>query len=142
MKWGSIKASTNYAILYFHIFTKFESNTPVTMQWRYFVKNMHVIYRIRSSRPKVFYKKGVLQNLSKFTGKQLCQSLFFKKVAGLRHPSGLKTPLCDCFWSSLIKNIWPIFHGWHVAEKGVFLLQIYVVNVKKSAVSCGFAYMY
>ena len=29
-------------------------------------------------------KKGVLKNLAKFTGKHLCQSLFFNKVAGLR----------------------------------------------------------
>ena len=38
----------------------------------------------RSSRLEVFYKKGVLKNFSKFTGKHLCQSLFFDKVAGLR----------------------------------------------------------
>ena len=39
----------------------------------------------RSSRPEVFWKKGVLRNFVKFTGKHLCQSLFFDKVAGLRH---------------------------------------------------------
>ena len=33
----------------------------------------------------MFYKKGVLRNFTKFTGKHLCQSLFFNKVAGLRH---------------------------------------------------------
>ena len=38
----------------------------------------------RSSRPEVFCKKGVLRNFTKFTGKHLCQSLFFNKVAGLR----------------------------------------------------------
>ena len=31
----------------------------------------------------MFYKKGVLRNLAKFTGKNLWQSLFFNKVAGL-----------------------------------------------------------
>ena len=36
----------------------------------------------RSSRPEVSCKKGVLTNVAKFTGKQLCQSLFFNKVAG------------------------------------------------------------
>ena len=36
----------------------------------------------RSSRTEV--KKGVLRNFAKFTGKHLCQSLFFDKVAGLR----------------------------------------------------------
>ena len=39
----------------------------------------------RRSRPEVFCKKGVLRNFTKFTGKHLCQSLFFNKVAGLRH---------------------------------------------------------
>ena len=33
---------------------------------------------------EVFCKKGVLRNFAKFTGKHLCQGLFFKKVAGLR----------------------------------------------------------
>ena len=36
----------------------------------------------RSSRPDVFIEKGVLRNFAKFTGKHLCQSLFFNKVAG------------------------------------------------------------
>ena len=35
----------------------------------------------RSSRPEVFYKKRVLRDFAKFTGKHLCQSLFFDKVA-------------------------------------------------------------
>ena len=37
---------------------------------------------VRSSLPEVFCKKGVLRNFAKFTGKHLCQSLFFNKVAG------------------------------------------------------------
>ena len=32
--------------------------------------------------PKVFYKKNALKNLAKFTGEDLCQSLFLNKVAG------------------------------------------------------------
>ena len=36
----------------------------------------------RSSRPDVFYKKRVLKNFAKFTGKHLCHSLFFNKVVG------------------------------------------------------------
>ena len=38
---------------------------------------------IRGSRPEVFCKEAVLRNFIKFTGKHLCQSLFFNKVAGL-----------------------------------------------------------
>ena len=36
--------------------------------------------------PEVFYKKSVLKDLAKFTGKCLCQSLLFNKVADLKFP--------------------------------------------------------
>ena len=35
-----------------------------------------------SSHPEVFCKKAVLKTFAKFTGKHLCQSLFFNKVTG------------------------------------------------------------
>ena len=44
----------------------------------------------RSSRPEVFCEKGVLKNFTTFTGKCLCQSLFFNKGAGLRPATLLK----------------------------------------------------
>ena len=37
----------------------------------------------RSSHQLCSVRKGVLRNVAKFTGKRLCQSLFFNKVAGL-----------------------------------------------------------
>ena len=36
----------------------------------------------KTSRPVVFCKKSVLRNFTNFTGKNLCQSLFFNEVAG------------------------------------------------------------
>ena len=36
----------------------------------------------RSSRSGVFRKKVAIRNFTKFTGKHLCQSIFFNKVAG------------------------------------------------------------
>ena len=42
------------------------------------------IARFRSSHQRCSVRKGVLRNLAKVTGKHLCQSLFFNKVAGLR----------------------------------------------------------
>ena len=44
---------------------------------------VHLELTFRSSHPGVFYKKGVLKNFAKFTGKHLRQSLIFNKVAGL-----------------------------------------------------------
>ena len=56
------------------------------VQSKYFFKTY------RSSHPEVFCEKGVLRNFTKFIGKQLCQSLFFNKVAGLRRRC-FRTPL-------------------------------------------------
>ena len=39
--------------------------------------------RTRSSHRRCSVRKGVLRNFTKFTGKRLCQCLFFSKVAGL-----------------------------------------------------------
>ena len=58
----------------------------------------------KSSRPEVFCKKGALRNFTKFTGKHLCQSLFFNKVAGLRHATLLKNRLWRrCFPVNFVK---------------------------------------
>ena len=45
-------------------------------------RNAHQGKKIRSSHQRCSVKKGVLRNFAKFTGKHLCQSLFFNKVAG------------------------------------------------------------
>ena len=47
----------------------------------------------RSSCSEVFCKKGVLRNFAKFTGKHMCQRLFFDKVEGLRPVTLLKKSL-------------------------------------------------
>ena len=47
-------------------------------------KQILAINVVRSIRPEVFFKIGVLENFANFTGKHLCQSLFSNKVAGLR----------------------------------------------------------
>ena len=45
--------------------------------------NFGFVTNIRSCRPEVFCKKGVLRNFAKSTGKHLCQKLFFNKIATL-----------------------------------------------------------
>ena len=42
----------------------------------------------------MFCKKGAFRNFGRLTGKHLCQSLFFNKVAGLN--LFYRTPLDDC----------------------------------------------
>ena len=41
-----------------------------------------IIGKLRIIHRKCSIKKGALINLAKFTGKHLCQSIFFSKVAG------------------------------------------------------------
>ena len=54
--------------------------------------------QIKSSRPELFYKKGVLRNFTKFRGKHLCQGLFFNKAADLRPANLLRKRLWHrCF---------------------------------------------
>ena len=52
---------------------------------------------------EVFYKKGVLKNFTKFTGKHSCQGFFVNKAAGLRSAQVFSCEFCETF-----KNI--IFH--------------------------------
>ena len=51
----------------------------------------------KSSRPEVFSKKRVRRNFAKFTGKHLCQSLFFTKVTCLRPATFLRKTLAQVF---------------------------------------------
>ena len=52
----------------------------------------------------MFCRKGVLRNFAKFTGKQLCQSLFFNKVAGLGPAFCLKKRIWHrCFPVNFVK---------------------------------------
>ena len=71
--------------------------------------------RLRSSRQELFCKKGVLRNLSKFTGKHLCQSLFFNKVAGLRRATNIKKEtLRRCFPVNFVKFLRTSFYTEHL----------------------------
>ena len=70
--------------------------------WTYPYKNITCIPswkdRFRSSQRRCSLRKGVLRNFSKFTGKHLCQRLYFNKVAGLRPATLLQKRLWHrCF---------------------------------------------
>ena len=58
----------------------------------------------RSSHRKCSVGKGVLRNFAKFTGKHLCQSLFFNKIASLRPATLLRKRLWHrCFPVNFVK---------------------------------------
>ena len=91
----------------------------------------HILYR--SSRPEVFCKKGVLKNFTKFTGKHLCQSLFFNKVAGLRPATLLKKRLWHrCFPVNFVKFLRTPFYIEHLWR----LLLTFNMNTSLDLVLC------
>ena len=57
------------------------------------------IFYIQKQPLEVFCKKGVLKNFAKLTGKHLCQSLFFNKVADPRLATFLKKRLWNRYFS-------------------------------------------
>ena len=68
---------------------------------------MYFKIKDRSSRLAVFRKKDALENFTKFTGKHLCQSLFFNKVPGITPATLLKKRLAQvfsCEFCEIFKN--------------------------------------
>ena len=64
----------------------------------------------RSSHRRCSTRKGVLRNFAKFTGKDLCQSLFFNKATGLRPATLLKKKLWRrCFPVNFAKFLRTLF---------------------------------
>ena len=86
--WKSPFYSKNISFLYIRI-----SSIPLQMNsketsWErsplfWFNQSISRWIFFQKQPPEVFYKKGVLRNFAKFTGKHLRQSLFFNKVTGL-----------------------------------------------------------
>ena len=83
----------------------------------------------RSSHQRCSMKKGVLRNFTKFTGKHLCRSLFFNKVATL-----LKKRLWHrCFPVNFAKFFRTPFlqnaSGWLLLNLSKFTTQIFLVDI-------------
>ena len=75
-----------------------------------FQKNANLaVWSIRSSRPELLYKKGVLRNSTKFTGKHLYQSLFFKKES--------LAQVFSCEFCGISKNTFFTEHLWTTVSK-------------------------
>ena len=85
-----------------NLFKDFSGNT---LTWNIFLilipynshkKSISKYIHFRSSHQRCSVRKGVLRKFTKFTGKHMCQSLYFNKVAGLCFPVNfvkfLRTP--------------------------------------------------
>ena len=66
------------------------------------LKNCYYSGRFRSSHQRCSETKVVLRNFAKLTGKHLCQSLCFNKVAGLRQDI---LYLLGCTWDKIEREI-------------------------------------
>ena len=60
----------------------------------------------RSSHQRCFVKKGVLRKFAKFTGKHLCQKVFFDKVAGLPESLFRQRVSGTGVFLWILRNIW------------------------------------
>ena len=65
-----------------------------------FVKNGFSYFTYRSSRRRCSVKKGVLKNFTKYTGKHLCQSLFFNKKNPVNFVKFLRTHFTEHLWTT------------------------------------------
>ena len=95
-----IESYVQYKINLNHKSNRFESRGQTEMH----EGSKYCCHFFQKQPPEMFYKKGVLRNLAKFTGEHLCQSLLFNKVAGLRLATLLKKRLWHrCFPVNFVK---------------------------------------
>ena len=94
-----------------HLRWSFLQNNRLYLTVYYFCKTLHIFVSqgicldktkqnlgVRSNRPEVLCRKGVLRKFAKFTGNHLCQRIFSNKFAALRPATLLKKRLCHrCF---------------------------------------------
>ena len=98
------------------VFTSWLVSHQVCIHMQYFfgvIRN-----KLQKQSLEVFCKKDVLKNFAKSTGKHLCQSLFFKKVAGLSNFIKKETlaQVFSCKFCENFKNIFCTEHLWTTAS--------------------------
>ena len=76
---------------------------------------LYNMLRVEAVVQRCSVKIGVLRNFVKFTGKHMCQSLLFNKVAGLRPATLLKKRLWHrCFPVNFVKFLRTPFYIEHL----------------------------
>ena len=69
---------------------------------------------VRSSHQRCFVRNGAIRNFAKFTGKHLCQSLFFNKVASLSPATLLKKDFGTGVFLWILQNFLEHFFTEHL----------------------------
>ena len=74
---------------------KFQQSLPKSKrtQCQSYLTELEASNDDRRSHQRCSLRKGILRNFAKFTGRHQCESLFFNKVAGLRHAALFKKRL-------------------------------------------------
>ena len=112
--------------------TKQKNDSKNTL-WHFVVKRKFIASLLdnlkhangRSSRPEVFYKKGVLKNFAKFTGKHQCQSLFLIKLLAEACNLIKKKTLAQVFSYEFCENLKNTFFIEHLLWLVLELLVLY-----------------
>ena len=112
-----IKLKVSSLILFFFLRFSFNplENVVRGIKWKHWEEKGHLTV-FRSSHRRCSVRKCVFRNFSKFTGKQLCQNLFFNKVQawGLKKETLAQVFSCE-FWE-ISKNIFFAEHLWATAS--------------------------
>ena len=99
---------------------------------------MEKFSKIKSSHRRCSVKNDVLKNFAKFTGKHMCQCLFFDNVAVLRPATFLKMRLRRrCFAMNFAKFLrTPVFreHLWMLLLKDAGLEIQYFMVTRETAI--------
>ena len=95
-------------VFYMNFLVIFKTASPQnTCEWLLLIIHtlgINIKFHFLVATRGVLYKKGVLRNFTKLTGNQLCQSLFFNKVASLRPATLFKKRLWQrCFPLNFVK---------------------------------------
>ena len=85
----------------------------------------------RSGRPEVFCEKSVLRIFTQSTGKHLCQSLFFNKVAGLNFiKKETLAQVFSCEFCEISKNTFFIEHLWWSESQSLTIKLVFHQSAK------------
>ena len=112
------------------LISKFMTSQTVHQNWQYLYCLISQEINKKNSHRRCSVKKGVLRNLTKFTGKHLCQSLFFNRVAGAACNFIKKRFLHRCFpvnFAKIFKNTYFTKHLWTTASERLLGNEIWSV---------------